>query len=136
MAGGMRVLAALRELAGLVGRRRDPRMRRRAGDRGGHRQHCRRLSPSVEQPCPHCGSSHASIDRKAQNLPERVRRNFSARRLFRCDDCSWRGWLLPLHFNDFGAVEPAAIPDLAALDVALQASAPTLRRSFSPRDLQ
>jgi hypothetical protein len=34
------------------------------------------------------------------------------------------------------AVEPPAIPDLAALDVALQASTPTLRHSFSPRDLQ
>ena len=41
-----------------------------------------------------------------------------------------------MHINDADAVEPAAMPDLTALDVALQASAPTLRRSFSPHDLQ
>ena len=55
---------------------------------------------------------------------------FSAQRLFRCSTCHWRGWLLPMHINDAGAVEPAAIPDLAALDVAAAGSAPTLRRKF------
>ena len=90
---------------------------------------------SAEQPCPTCGS-FTLYRSKAKNLPERVRRQFSARRLFRCTTCRWRGWLLPMHINDADAVESAAMPDLAALDVALQASAPTHRRSFSPRDLQ
>ena len=89
----------------------------------------------AEQPCPTCGS-FTLYRSKAKNLAERIRRQFSAQRLFRCTTCRWRGWLLPMHINDAGAVEPAAIPDLAALDVALQASAPTLRRSFSPHDLQ
>jgi FlaA1/EpsC-like NDP-sugar epimerase len=90
---------------------------------------------SAEQPCPACAAS-TLFRSKARSLPERVRRHFSAQRLFRCTSCNWRGWLLPLHISDSEAVEPASVPDLAALDVALQASAPALRRSFSPRDLQ
>jgi FlaA1/EpsC-like NDP-sugar epimerase len=90
---------------------------------------------SVEQPCPSCGS-FTLYRSKAKNLRERVRRYFSARRSFRCTTCSWRGWLVPLHISDAEPVEPRAIPDLTALDVALQASTPTLRHSFSPRDLQ
>ena len=90
---------------------------------------------SVEQPCPTCGS-FTLYRSKAKNLPERMRRHFSTRRSFRCTTCSWRGWLVPLQISGSEAVEPPAIPDLAALDVALQASTPTLRHSFSPRDLQ
>lgn len=89
---------------------------------------------SVEQPCPKCAA--ATLFRsKARNLPERVRRSVSARRLFRCTTCQWRGWLIPLHVSDGDAVEPAAIPDLAALDLALQSAGPPVRRNFSPRDL-
>jgi FlaA1/EpsC-like NDP-sugar epimerase len=89
---------------------------------------------SAEQPCPECGSSTLYRSR-AKNLPERVRRKLSAQRLFRCTSCEWRGWLLPLHVSDTEAVEPAALPDLAALDAALRTSGPALRRSFSPQDL-
>jgi FlaA1/EpsC-like NDP-sugar epimerase len=89
---------------------------------------------SSEQPCPHCGASTLFRSR-AKTLPERVRRGFSAQRLFRCTTCSWRGWLLPLHISDAPAVEPSAIPDLSALDVALLTSAPPSRRAFSPSDL-
>jgi len=90
---------------------------------------------SAEQPCPKCGSC-TLYRSKAKSLRERTRRRFSTKRLFRCTTCSWRGWLLPLHISDTEAVEPPAIPDLGALDVALQASTQTLRHSFSPRDLQ
>jgi len=90
---------------------------------------------SVEQPCPTCGSL-TLYRSKAKNFPERMRRHFSTRRSFRCTSCNWRGWLVPLQISGSEAVEPPAIPDLAALDVALQASTPTLRHSFSPRDLR
>jgi FlaA1/EpsC-like NDP-sugar epimerase len=89
---------------------------------------------SAEQPCPECGSSTLYRSR-AKSLPERVRRKLSAQRLFRCKTCEWRGWLQPLHVSDAEAVEPAALPDLAAIDAALQTSGPALRRSFSPQDL-
>jgi FlaA1/EpsC-like NDP-sugar epimerase/predicted RNA-binding Zn-ribbon protein involved in translation (DUF1610 family) len=90
---------------------------------------------SVEQPCPKCGSS-TLFRSKARNLPERVRRNFSEQRLYRCTSCGWRGWLRPLHFNEGEAAEPAAVPDLAALDVALKAMETPAPRTFSPQDLR
>jgi len=125
------MFAALRELAGLS----------RAGD--GMASVPPEVAPCaavaevrnrMEQPCPDCGSltMHRS---KARSLPERIRRNFSVQRLYRCTNCDWRGWLLPLQFSDADAVEPTSAPDLAALDVALQTLQAPLRRSFSPRDL-
>jgi FlaA1/EpsC-like NDP-sugar epimerase len=89
---------------------------------------------SVEQPCPKCGAS-TLFRSKARSLPERMRRKWSALRLFRCTTCEWRGWLVPLHVSDAEAAEPAAIPNLAALDAALQVTAASQRRAFSPRDL-
>jgi FlaA1/EpsC-like NDP-sugar epimerase len=89
---------------------------------------------SGEQACPHCGASTLFRSR-AKSLPERVRRGFSAQRLFRCTTCQWRGWLFPLHVNNAPSVEPSVIPDLSALDVALQTSTQTERRAFSPSDL-
>jgi len=90
---------------------------------------------SVEQQCPKCGA--ATLFRsKARNLPERMRRKLSLQRLFRCMTCEWRGWLLPLHVRGAEAAEPAAIPDFAALDAALQVTATGQRRAFSPRDLR
>ena len=88
----------------------------------------------LAQPCPHCGSSRLHRSR-ARNLPERVRRNFSARRLFRCDDCEWRGWLIPLDFGDFDPIAGSLAPDLGSLDDVMHSARPSLRPSFSPRDL-
>jgi FlaA1/EpsC-like NDP-sugar epimerase len=88
----------------------------------------------AEQPCPSCQSRSLHRSR-ARNFAERVRRSYSPKRLFRCADCSWRGWLLPLEFGDPAAVEPVATPDLVALDSAVQGFQVPLR-SFSPRDLQ
>jgi FlaA1/EpsC-like NDP-sugar epimerase/predicted RNA-binding Zn-ribbon protein involved in translation (DUF1610 family) len=93
------------------------------------------LPDSVEQPCPSCGES-TLFRSKARSLPERLRRSWSIQRLFRCSTCGWRGWLLPLHVSTSEAVEVPAVPDFAALDIALQASPPEQRRSFSPNDLQ
>jgi FlaA1/EpsC-like NDP-sugar epimerase len=88
----------------------------------------------VEQPCPHCAS--LSLHRsKARSVPERVRRRFTARRLYRCGDCNWRGWLVPLDFVQPDDEAAAATPDLAVLDDAVQSLRVPLRRSFSPREL-
>jgi FlaA1/EpsC-like NDP-sugar epimerase len=89
---------------------------------------------AIEQPCPKCGSNRLHRSR-ARSLTERVRRNFSARRLFRCDDCEWRGWLIPLEFNGSRGIAAPVAPDLASLDQALQTMGAPARRSFSPRDL-
>ncbi len=89
----------------------------------------------VEQPCPAC-QSWALNRSRARTLAERMRRNYSDKRLFRCADCDWRGWLVPMEFWDSEAVAPGAMPDLAALDCAVQGFQTPTRRSFSPRDLQ
>lgn len=93
------------------------------------------LGSCLEQPCPKCESLQLHRSR-ARGLPERIRRRFSSQRLFRCSDCGWRGWLLPLQFNDADLVQPMSdAPDLASLDVALQTMDASLRETFSPRDL-
>jgi FlaA1/EpsC-like NDP-sugar epimerase len=98
-----------------------------------------RLTPAADgllkQSCPHCQS--ATLHRShARTLAERLRRTHTVQRLFRCDTCDWRGWLIPLVFADPGSAEPIAMPDLGALDNAVQDVQRTLRPSFSPRDLQ
>jgi hypothetical protein len=98
----------------------------------------RREEPVVHAPsdqaCPSCAAP--TIYRsKARSLPERVRRNFSDLRLFRCTSCGWRGWLLPLQFDNGSNTESVVMPDLVALDSALQAVETPPRRTFSPRDL-
>jgi hypothetical protein len=55
--------------------------------------------------------------------------------LFRCDDCDWRGWLIPLDFGDFEPVAAPVGPDLGSLDDALRLQPSPVRRGFSPRDL-
>jgi hypothetical protein len=88
----------------------------------------------MEQPCPRCQAMRLHRSR-ARSLSERVRRNFSARRLFRCDECEWRGWLIPLEFADPDATPATATPDLVSLDEAVRTMREPLRRSFSPRDM-
>jgi hypothetical protein len=56
----------------------------------------------------------------ARSVFERARKALSVKRPFRCDDCGWRGWLIPLEFG--GSLEPAAAPDLAYLDSTLKAA--------------
>ena len=89
----------------------------------------------ARQTCPHCQS--ATLHRsRARTITERLRRTSSVQRLFRCDTCNWRGWLIPLEFGDYESPEAVAMPDLLALDIAVQSEPKMLRPSFSPRDLQ
>lgn len=66
--------------------------------------------------CPTCGGAvHRS---RAKHLYHRLRKVWSATRLFRCSGCGWRGWLLPvtdMRVAELGAPE-AAPPDLSDLD--------------------
>lgn len=87
-----------------------------------------------EQKCPHCetGMVHRS---RAKSLPERIKREFRAERLYRCNDCGWRGWLTPLRFGEQGAVDALPAPDLATLDAVIRPVETAPRPNFSPRDL-
>ena len=94
------------------------------------------MSPdaSIEQPCPRC-RKHRLHRSRARTIPERVRRSFSARRLFRCDQCQWRGWLIPLEFANPNAMTVQGAPDLGSLDETMHTLSTPVRRTFSPSDL-
>jgi hypothetical protein len=47
------------------------------------------------EPCAQCGGRNVHRSR-ARGPWERFRRLHSLRRPYRCEDCGWRGWLLPL----------------------------------------
>ena len=84
--------------------------------------------------CPHCaGTMHRS---HARSLLERVRKWFSHQRLFRCDSCGWRGWLVPLEFGDHQPMEARPAPDLSSLDSVSYPTQGQPRQTFAPRNLQ
>src|SRR5262249_24348508 len=68
-----------------------------------------RESPFIEQFCPRCHSSRMHRSRPRSFL-ERARRRMGTVRLFKCSDCHWRGWLIPLTFA--GAVPSDSSVDL------------------------
>jgi len=129
-----RMLAAVRQLTGLSA----PADGSTASSMPAEPIEPRREEPVAHRPadqsCPRCAAL-TLYRSKARSLPERVRRNFSDQRLFRCTSCGWRGWLLPLHFDDGSNAEPVVMPDLVALDSALRAVESQPRPTFSPRDL-
>jgi len=87
------------------------------------------------QYCPSCISArvHRSHSR---HIVERMRRSMSSERLFRCEACGWRGWLMPLVSIDGNVGDESSAPDLADLDKAVGAAVPQARRTFSPRNLK
>ncbi len=71
--------------------------------------------------CPSCRSSEIHRS-KARTFYERLRKEHTDKRLFRCQECDWRGWLLPLEaIHSPGAFIPL---DLSSLD-ELAAAEPT-----------
>ena len=50
------------------------------------------------QPCPSCSGLHVHRS-KARSPLERVKKLRTEKRLYRCEDCGWRGWLTPLEFG-------------------------------------
>jgi FlaA1/EpsC-like NDP-sugar epimerase len=87
----------------------------------------------LHQYCPSCITARVHRSR-ARNFLERMRRNRSAERLFRCTSCGWRGWLIPL--VSIEGLSPVETPDFDTIDKAVVSPAPEPRRPFSPRDLQ
>jgi len=86
-----------------------------------------------EQPCPRCPDGHVRRS-KARSIAERIRREFTSERLYRCGECGWRGWLMPMDFGDRPLVDAAHSPDLRALDGQVPGIGAE-RPGFSPRDL-
>jgi UDP-N-acetylmuramyl pentapeptide phosphotransferase/UDP-N-acetylglucosamine-1-phosphate transferase len=71
--------------------------------------------------CATCGSSRVRRSR-SRSIFEQLRKKITARRLFECASCGWRGWAL----QTVGSSRPSATPvqfeapDLRGLDLALQ----------------
>jgi hypothetical protein len=71
--------------------------------------------------CPKCDAPTAYRSRSRSRM-ERFRKNHTAKRLYKCDTCQWRGWLLPesaRHEEVLGIT--CAAPDLQAIDLTLPA---------------
>jgi FlaA1/EpsC-like NDP-sugar epimerase len=127
------VLAALRDLTGMVA----PDVRRPASEAA----ETAALAASIRavhgvRSCPICetGMIHRS---HAKSMVERVKREFSSRRLYRCDACGWRGWLMPLQFAaGTSPIEAQPALDLRTLDAVVPPVEQTRRPSFSPRNLR
>jgi FlaA1/EpsC-like NDP-sugar epimerase len=87
------------------------------------------------QLCPRCSTGRARRSR-ARSVRERIKRGLTAERLFRCGDCGWRGWLMPIDVGQGMPVDPPSARDMVSLDSAFNWHPPVDRPSFSPRDLQ
>jgi FlaA1/EpsC-like NDP-sugar epimerase len=87
------------------------------------------------QYCPSCISARVHRSH-ARNLVERMRRGMSPERLFRCDACGWRGWLMPLVSIESDLADQASAPDFTEIDKAVTRSTPIARKTFIPRNLQ
>jgi FlaA1/EpsC-like NDP-sugar epimerase len=87
-----------------------------------------------EQACPRCRAGRVCRSR-ARTVRERLEKASTVERLFRCDDCGWRGWLVPLQAEQHAAVDVMAPVDLTILDAVTRPHAAAERPSFSPRNL-
>lgn len=76
--------------------------------------------------CPSCGSNRVHRSR-TRNFAERLRRQFSFRRPYRCDACGWRGWSADTtHASaaEFGQTHVVESVDLDEIDRTLEGAAP------------
>jgi len=72
--------------------------------------------------CPACGSNRV-FRSKSRGYLERVRRQFTMKRPYRCHACNWRGWAAEsVHVAPAETVLDTASPppDLGAIDTALE----------------
>jgi UDP-GlcNAc:undecaprenyl-phosphate GlcNAc-1-phosphate transferase len=73
------------------------------------------------EPCVKCGSRNVHRTR-VRSMYERFRKLHTPARPFHCDDCGWRGWLVPL--ERAASVDEIVESDLRSLDVAFSSLAP------------
>lgn len=83
------------------------------------------------QPCDGCGGLNLHRSH-ARSVFERIKKNYTLKRLFRCSDCGWRGWLLELECG--ASLQPVASPDLVSLDSALK-TPPSKGMVLMPQDV-
>jgi FlaA1/EpsC-like NDP-sugar epimerase len=85
------------------------------------------------QPCVRCGGHlHRS---RARSRWERIRKEFTDARPFRCDKCGWRGWSVPVEGRAAMPLDHASPPDLQLLDAHVAPAPLSTRARFAPRNL-
>ena len=95
------------------------------------------ITPSIfEYTCPHCNSQRVHRSH-ARSRVEEWRKTISGKRPYRCFECNWRGWLVPLELKgvERAPLEDHSSPDLGAIDNLIKASVEARRSVFTPRDL-
>jgi hypothetical protein len=86
------------------------------------------------QSCPSCRSADAHRSR-ARNVFERRRKERTPRRLYRCDACGWRGWLIPIESGHVVTIGGRATLDLGALDAAVRGGGAHTAATFPSSNL-
>ena len=86
------------------------------------------------QPCVRCKNGTLRRSR-ARSQWERIRKEFTGARLFRCEQCNWRGWVVPIVDAAPMPIEQSAAPDLRSLDADITAAPLPTRPRFAPRNL-
>src|SRR5262249_28254303 len=66
------------------------------------------------QPCPSCKGWRVHRS-KARNFYERFRKSRTDHPLYRCEECGWRGWLVPLEFGERTRIDVPSRPDFRPL---------------------
>jgi FlaA1/EpsC-like NDP-sugar epimerase len=89
----------------------------------------------ANQRCPRC-HAFALHRSHARSIVERIKKEFSDQRLYRCDECGWRGWAVPIDAAGRSTAGQQDVPDLASVDAAIGGSRPVARPTFSPRNLR
>ncbi len=87
--------------------------------------------------CPSCESNRIHRSR-TRTFVERLRRQFSSKRLFRCETCGWRGWGMDTETDarpEDQVTNGLPPPDLRALDAELDelARQPADREAAEPQ---
>ncbi len=128
------VIEAMKALIGMSGREQRPTVERGEAVAVGAAPVVHIRNPD-EQSCPGCrvGRAHRS---RASTVPERIKKELTSKRLFRCSDCGWRGWLVPMSFGDDAPVNLLPALDLTSLDAMANSRHAASRQSFSPRNLE
>jgi FlaA1/EpsC-like NDP-sugar epimerase len=86
------------------------------------------------QPCVRCKTGTLRRSR-ARSQWERIRKEFTGARLFRCEQCNWRGWVVPTVDAAPMPIDRSAPPDLRSIDADVTAAPLPTRQRFAPRNL-
>jgi hypothetical protein len=82
------------------------------------------------QRCPSC-TSYTLFRSHVKKITERLQKRLTHKRLYRCQDCGWRGWIQALDVSIYQTLPqgPVRSPSLDPIDLALSRSSRSKRAS-------